>query len=138
MAAFSFSNPRAAERALRSSRRRAGLSRARRASVLPNASGTHSLSARRTPSSLYHMEDVPLPGADRLADADLAGALGDRDQHDVHDPDAADEQGEPGDAGQRPAQDQHDPVERIQDTALAVHGEIGPVVVPAHQLGPDL
>ena len=28
-------------------------------------------------------------GAERLAHADLAGALGDRHQHDVHDPDAA-------------------------------------------------
>ena len=33
-----------------------------------------------------------LAGADRLADADLAGALGDRHQHDVHDADAADQQ----------------------------------------------
>ena len=33
-------------------------------------------------------------GADRLAHADLARALGDRDQHDVHDADAADQQGD--------------------------------------------
>ena len=36
-------------------------------------------------------QDVAVLGADRLADADLAGPLADRDQHDVHDPDAADE-----------------------------------------------
>src|ERR1039457_2092420 len=32
--------------------------------------------------------DVTLLGADRTADADFAGALGDRDEHDVHDADA--------------------------------------------------
>src|SRR5688572_10888778 len=36
-------------------------------------------------------EDVAPPGAERLADADLAGALGHRHQHDVHDDAAADE-----------------------------------------------
>src|SRR5256885_9686914 len=35
-------------------------------------------------------EDVPPPGAERLADPDLAGALGHRHQHDVHDNDPAD------------------------------------------------
>ncbi len=37
-------------------------------------------------------EDVRAPGADRLADADLPGALGDRDEHDVHHADPADQQ----------------------------------------------
>ena len=36
-------------------------------------------------------------GADGLADADLARPLGHRDEHDVHDADAADEQRQPGD-----------------------------------------
>ena len=36
--------------------------------------------------------------ADGHADADLLGPLGDRDQHDVHDDDAADEKGDGGDA----------------------------------------
>src|SRR2546429_30983 len=36
-------------------------------------------------------QDVEPGGAERLADADLAGALGDRHQHDVHDSDAAHE-----------------------------------------------
>ena len=39
-------------------------------------------------------------GADGLADADLPGALGDGDQHDVHDADAAHQQGDGGDAAQ--------------------------------------
>jgi hypothetical protein len=42
-------------------------------------------------------EDVAPARADRLADADLARALGDRHQHDVHDADAADEQGDADD-----------------------------------------
>ena len=37
-------------------------------------------------------EDVPSRGAERFANADLARAFGDRDEHDVHDADAADEQ----------------------------------------------
>ena len=49
----------------------------------------------------------PPAGADGLADADLAGPLADRDQHDVHDPDAADDERDRGDAaeqqGERPA-----------------------------------
>ena len=46
-------------------------------------------------------QDVAAGGAQRLADADLAGALGHRDQHDVHDPDAADHEAHRGDAGQQ-------------------------------------
>ena len=42
-------------------------------------------------------EDVAVTGADRLADADLTGALGDGHQHDVHHADAADEQRDRGD-----------------------------------------
>ena len=42
-------------------------------------------------------QDAPPRGADRLADADLARALGDRDEHDVHHADAADEQRDAGD-----------------------------------------
>jgi hypothetical protein len=42
-------------------------------------------------------EDGLLGGADGLADADFAGALGDRDQHDVHDADAADHEADAGD-----------------------------------------
>src|SRR5690606_35856294 len=37
-------------------------------------------------------EDVALPRTDRHAHADFAGTLGDRDQHDVHHPNAADHQ----------------------------------------------
>ena len=42
-------------------------------------------------------EDRPALGADGFADADFARPLGHRDKHDVHDADAADEQGQAGD-----------------------------------------
>ena len=41
-------------------------------------------------------EDRALGRTDRFADADLAGALGDGDEHDVHDADAADEERDRG------------------------------------------
>src|SRR5438128_1347248 len=37
-------------------------------------------------------KDVPSPRTDRLADADLARSFGARNEHDVHDADAADDQ----------------------------------------------
>ncbi len=43
-------------------------------------------------------------GADGEADADLARPLGHRDQHDVHDADAADEQADAGDRRQEAGQ----------------------------------
>ena len=42
-------------------------------------------------------QDVAAAGPERLADADLLDALGDRHQHDVHHHDAADEQADRGD-----------------------------------------
>ena len=42
--------------------------------------------------------------ADRLADADLARALGDRHQHDVHDADAANHQANSANAAQQECQ----------------------------------
>jgi hypothetical protein len=44
------------------------------------------------------LQDVAAARADGHAQPDLAGALGDRDQHDVHDADAADDQRDRGDA----------------------------------------
>ena len=45
-------------------------------------------------------EDAALPGADGDFQADLTGALGDGNQHDVHDADAAHHQGNGGDPDQ--------------------------------------
>jgi len=43
-------------------------------------------------------QDVAFAGADGLAYADFPGALGDRDQHDIHHPDAAHDQAYAGDS----------------------------------------
>src|SRR5260370_570162 len=50
---------------------------------------------RRLEQELQKNGAPPCP--ERLAQPDLAGALGHGDEHDVHDPDAAHEQGQPGD-----------------------------------------
>ncbi len=51
-------------------------------------------------------EDVALPRPDRHPDPDLPRPLRHRHEHDVHDPDAADQQGDGGDPAQQEA---HDP-----------------------------
>ena len=49
-------------------------------------------------------QDVPATRPDGLADPDLAGPLADRHQHDVHDPDAADDERDRGDPTQEQGQ----------------------------------
>ena len=56
-----------------------------------------------TASTRNCSQHVALARADGEADADLARALGDADQHDVHDADAADEKADRGDGGQEHA-----------------------------------
>ena len=56
----------------------------------------HQAEHQRLDQELEH--DVAPGGAERLAHADLPGPLGDRDQHDVHDPDAAHQEAHRGDA----------------------------------------
>ena len=46
-------------------------------------------------------EDVAPPRPDREPDADLARALGHGHEHDVHDADAADQQGDAGDGAKQ-------------------------------------
>ena len=77
-------------------------------------------------------QDVAPGGAERLADADLAGALGDRHQHDVHDPDAADQQAHRGDAGEQAGEHLGGLLLGGQDVLLVADRE---VVLSA---GPDL
>ena len=70
------------------------------------------------------LEDVASAGADRLADADLAGPLGDRDQHDVHDPDAADDQRDGGDAAEEQGQRRADRRCRHRQLGRGDDGEV--------------
>ena len=83
----------------------------------------------RTTASIRNWIRMSLPWApDRHPDADLAGPLGDRDEHDVHDPDPADDQ---RDAGDRAEEECHRPgvaVRRVGDLLLVADRE---VVVPA-------
>ncbi len=51
-------------------------------------------------------ENIAAPGAHGHADADLPGPLGHRNQHDVHDPDPAHQEGNGGDG---PQENGHDP-----------------------------
>ena len=62
--------------------------------------------------------------ADGHADADLARPLGHRDEHDVHDPDAADEQRHRRDREQQRAKDLHLRVLRLRDLFLRAHLKI--------------
>ena len=79
--------------------------------------------------------DVAGPGADRLAQADLPGPLAHRDQHDVGDADAADEQGDPGDRGEHAGEHAEDVAEYAEDLLLGDRAELG--VRVALQLGDD-
>ena len=69
-------------------------------------------------------QHMDAPRADRHADADLAGALGDRDQQDVHDADAADQQRDRGDGGQQDLQHAAALLGHFGDLGQVAHGEI--------------
>src|SRR6185369_6793647 len=83
-------------------------------------------------------EDVATARADGLADADLAGPLPDRDQHDVHDPDAADDQRDRGDPAEQQRERPGDRVGRLEELRLVedrevVRGGRGEVVAVAQK-----
>ena len=70
------------------------------------------------------LEDVPGSGADRQANPDLAGPLRHRDEHDVHDPDPADEQRDRGDAGEERGQHAGDSAHELLDLAEVTDREV--------------
>src|ERR1051325_10397145 len=72
-------------------------------------------------------QDVARRCADSFADADLAGALGDGDQHDVHDADAADDERDARNRAQQPRHGARGLCRGVGDFFLATDGEI---VVP--------
>ena len=69
-------------------------------------------------------QDVLPAGAHRLAHADLAGALGHRDQHDVHDADAADQQGDADHAADHRGDAAQDAADRVEDLVLHLDLEV--------------
>ena len=68
--------------------------------------------------------DVVRRGANRLADADLARPLGDADQHDVHDADAADDQRDACHPGQQRAEGGRGGFACADDVLLGGDGEV--------------
>src|SRR5437762_1748223 len=62
--------------------------------------------------------------ADGLADPDLTGPLVHRHQHDVHDPDAADEQRDPADRSEQQRERAGDGAEGRERVVLVRHGEV--------------
>ena len=64
-------------------------------------------------------------GADGLANSDFAGALGYRDQHDVHDSDAADGQRQHGDQQQHDRQGHGDISSDLKNRGEVLHVVVG-------------
>ena len=79
-------------------------------------------------------EDGGRGSADGFAEADLAGALGDADEHDVHDADAADDEGDADETGGNFGDDEDDGVDLL-DAALGVVDAEGVVVAGADVAG---
>ncbi len=69
-------------------------------------------------------EDVALAGADRHADADLARPLGDADEHDVHDADAADQEAYPRHAEEEGGEGVGDRLLRLTHLGLRIDLEV--------------
>src|SRR5262245_15055151 len=69
-------------------------------------------------------DDVAFAGPDGLSDADLAGALGDADEHDVHHADAADQQAHSRDGDREEADAGRDPVELFDNLVGRGEGKI--------------
>src|SRR5512146_1319547 len=69
-------------------------------------------------------QDVAAPRAQRLADPDLTCALGDRHQHDVHDDDAAHDQGDPHEPRPDGVEDAAELVPERQHPLRRLHDEI--------------
>ncbi len=74
-------------------------------------------------------DDVLAAGADGFADTDLAGALGDADQHDVHHADAADHQPDGSDHDDGKRDHAHDTVEAFNERSRGLEVEVVGLVV---------
>src|ERR1039458_4043157 len=66
-------------------------------------------------------ENRPAGGPNRQPDTDLVGPLGDGDQHDVHDADAGDPQGDAGHQKQDQGKDQRDIARRLDEGSQRLH-----------------
>ena len=86
--------------------------------------------------------DVAGGGADGFADADLTGAFGDGDEHDVHHADAAEGEGEGGDGSEEEGHDGEDALGKLRAAEGVPDGDgfdvVGLVVVTLGEDVPDL
>ena len=70
-------------------------------------------------------EDVAGPRPDGHAQADLPVALRHRHEHDVHDPDAADDQRDQGNAEEQAGDEADGPLDGVDDLGEVVNREVG-------------
>ncbi len=92
--------------------------------------------AQRRERAGLGQEDEPhlaAGGADRAHQADLAGALADRDPHHGEDPDRAHQDRDGGDAGDAGGDDAHHVVEGVEHRLLAGDGDVLLAVALDHQ-----
>mgnify|MGYP003334835696 CR=1 FL=1 len=69
-------------------------------------------------------QDLAFEGADRQPDADFPRPLGHRDQHDVHDADAADEKADGGHRAEKPGHDRRGAGQRAGHLGHIADGEV--------------
>ena len=74
-------------------------------------------------------------GADGLSQSDLAGSFSHRDEHDVHDSDAADEQRHQGHPAQHNAKDPQRPIDGFEEFALISNSDIVHAIMALDQEG---
>src|SRR5207302_6457067 len=80
-------------------------------------------------------KNVAPPGPDGLANADLPGSFGHGDEHDVHDPDTADEESDADHPAHDPGHVTEDVGDRLEDLLLRQDAEI--VALPLLQVMPQ-
>ena len=83
-------------------------------------------------------ENVAGAGADGFADTDFVGAFGDRDEHDIHDADAADDERNGGDEGEDAGNNREEGVGGVSDFVAIGNGEILVAGFVVFQTGVDL
>src|SRR5437764_5703222 len=82
-------------------------------------------------------EHVLLPSADRAPNADLPDALEDRREHDVHDPDAADDERDRRDGAEDDVEDRLRPLLLLEQQLGHGNLEVDDLVVPAGEKPTD-
>ena len=82
-------------------------------------------------------KDVATGRADGFSNADFAGALGDGDEHDIHNPDATDNQGDTSDEGEHAGDEGEEIRGGMRDVFAIGDGEIIVAFFGLFELGFD-